>query len=84
MRITKTLSANETLKILDSQWLSTNDIRLLARVGLSKAALLKKEIEKAVKQDDPNYFLPAGLVPTVAVIDYLHININYLKKIAKE
>ena len=84
MKIAKVLSATETLKILDNQWLSTNDIKMLAGVGLSRASSLKKEIEKIIKQNDPNYFLPSGLVPTNAVIDYLHINVNYLKKIAKE
>ncbi len=82
MRIVKRLSANEILKILENQWLTTKDIKDIACVGYTKASYIKNEIELKIKEKDQNYFLPAGLVPSKEVVDYLNIDIKYLKKIS--
>ena len=82
MRIVKRLSANEILRILENQWLTTKDIKDIACVGYTKASYIKNEIELKIKERDQNYFLPAGLVPSKEVVDYLNIDIKYLKKIS--
>lgn len=82
MRIVKRLSANEILRILENQWLTTKDIKDIACVGYTKASYIKNEIEIKIKERDQNYFLPSGLVPSKEVVDYLNIDIKYLRKIA--
>ncbi len=81
MRIVKRLSANEILRILENQWLTTKDIKDIACVGYTKASYIKNEIELKIKERDQNYFLPSGLVPSKEVVDYLNIDIKYLRKI---
>lgn len=81
-KIAKRYSANEILKILEKQWLDTNDIKILASVSTNQARSIKKEITIQLKEEQ--YFLPNGLVPNERVVDYLKLNIKYLKKIAKE
>ena len=85
MKIIPSLSAKDTLEILDKQWLTTNDLKKLACVGTNKVKELKKSIIEMIhKEDGDNYYLPSGQLPTDKVIKYLKINVNYLKKIAKE
>lgn len=82
MKITqKGLSASEMLHILQKAWLGTSDIRAIAMCGTGRAGQIKKQI--ADKLEKENYYLPNGLVPTDKVIEYLKINISYLKKISK-
>ena len=82
-KIPMRLSAKEILDILDQQWLDTKDIKNIACVGIKNAKKIKEEITKRIKLEDENYFLPNGLLPTDKVIEYLNLNINYLKKIAE-
>lgn len=81
-RMPQRASAKEMLKILDNQWLSTNDIKTLACVGIRKAKQIKDEIAK--QEADKNNFLPNSLVPSEAVIEYLNLNTKYLKKIVNQ
>ena len=81
-RIPTRASANEMLDVLNKQWLDTKDIKLLASVGIEKARKIKNEIISALEDD--NYFLPSGLVPSEKVVEYLNLNVKYLKKIAKD
>ena len=83
MKIVKRLPAHEILKILENQWLTTKDIKDIACVGYTKATYIKNEIEFKIKERDQNYFLPSGLVPSKDVVEYLNIDVKYLKKIAK-
>lgn len=82
MRVVERLPASEILKLLDKQWLTTNDIRQIASVGLANAIKIKNKIINKILEKDKNYFLPKGLVPTSEVVDYLHLDIKYLKKIS--
>lgn len=81
-RIPTRASANEMLDVLNKQWLDTKDIKLLASVGIEKARKIKNEIISTLEDD--NYFLPSGLVPSEKVVEYLNLNVKYLKKIAKD
>ena len=81
-RMSVRASANEMLDVLNKQWLDTKDIKLLASVGIEKARKIKNEIISTLEDD--NYFLPSGLVPSEKVVEYLNLNVKYLKKIAKD
>lgn len=74
--------ASEQLQAMASQWANNNDIRIIGGVGMNRAVEIRKEIENQVKADGyrlPNY----SVVPMEYVINYFHININYLKKLAR-
>lgn len=81
-RIKKQLSANEILSRLNFQWANSKDIADIAGVGLNKALIIKNEIQDALEKQ--GYRLPRNLVPMNKVVEYLKIDIRYLKKIAKE
>lgn len=81
MKTIPSLSAEQTLKILENQWLTTSDIKKLACVGSSKVTDIKKAIIDKLHKEDENYYLPAGLLPTDKVVEYLKINVKFLKKI---
>lgn len=79
-RIPMRSTASEMLETLNKQWLDTKDIKILACVGLRRAKEIKDDISETLKNE--KYFLPNGLVPSEKVIEYLNLNIKYLKKIA--
>lgn len=81
-RVPKLYSASEILQVLQKQWLTTDDIQILSGRSIDKARELKKEIARKIVEED-NYLLPNGLVPSDKTVEYLNLNINYLKKIAK-
>lgn len=80
----KRIKASEILEILNQQWLNATEIKKLAAVGYGNALTIKKQIISEIYKNDQNYYLPPGLLPTQKVIEYLHIDIKYLRKIAKE
>lgn len=80
MSKTISLSAEETLDILNKNYLDTNDIAKVASVGRDKAREIKRDIENKLIEE--GYTLTPK-VPTDKVVEYLKINVNYLKKIAK-
>ena len=77
MRVAQSTNTKEMLEILKKPWLGTGDIKKLASVGTNKALEIKANIAKQLLEQ--NYFLPTGLVPTDKVVEYLHLNIRYLK-----
>lgn len=74
------IPAIEVLSLLNKYWLNTDDIKLIACVGFNKAIEIKKEVEKKCYLE--NMKLPSGRVPADKVIEYLNINIKYLKQCA--
>lgn len=80
-KATNRLTATETLELLNNQWATTTDVKRLACVGTNKSL----DIMKSIREDaeSKGYFLPSGLVPMEMVIDYLKINVSYLKKISR-
>ncbi len=74
----KSLKSSEILEILSHQYVSTEDIKKIACCGLNRAQTIKRNIVKQLESE--NYLLPYGLVPTDKVVEYLKINVNYLKK----
>lgn len=81
-RIPNRASINEMLEVLKKQWLSAQDIKILASVSLRKAYSIRNEITADLKSQ--NYFLPNSLVPNDKVIDYLKLDIKYLRKLAEK
>lgn len=74
------LSTKKMLCVLDNQWATTSDVMLLGACGKNKALEIKREIKAEL--ESKGHYLPYNLVPMEKVIDYLKININYLKKIS--
>lgn len=72
------LTANEVLILINKQWATTNDIKLIGRVGTAAAYRVKREIITLL--EEKKVFVPSGVVPMDEVIKYFNININYLKK----
>lgn len=80
MKLVDSLTAEETLEIISKQWATVNDIRLLASVGNNKALQIKNEIQQNIKQAG---FIPTTKIPMDMLVNYLGINVDYLKKISK-
>lgn len=75
------MKSNEILEIISKQWATTKDIQKLANVGRDKAMKIKKVIQKDL-QEERNWFLPnETIIPMGELVKYLHIDINYLKKV---
>lgn len=78
------MKASEVLNIASKQWANTKDIQVLAHVGKDKARKIKKIIQEDLK-NNKKWLLPNEYyVPMSELIKYLHIDINYLKKMSKE
>lgn len=74
------LNATETLNLMSKQWAGIEDIKALAEVGDISARKIKKKIEEELK----DWLLPYGKVPMSKVVEYLRIDIKYLKKVSEE
>ena len=74
------LNAAETLNLISKQWAGISDIRALAEVGEGNARKIKKRIEEELN----DWLLPYGKVPMSKVVEYLRIDIKYLKKVSEE
>ncbi len=70
----------ETLEIISKQWATVKDIRLLASVGNNKALQIKNEIQQNIKKAG---FMTTTKIPMDMLVNYLGINVEYLKKISK-
>ena len=80
MRI-KNITATEILDTLQKPYLTTKDISILASVGINKATEIRNKIIKELKEK--NILFINNLLPNKEVVDYLKIDINYLKKIER-
>lgn len=77
------LTARETLKILDSQWITKYEIMKIAFCCDTEAKRHMGNIRKHI--EEKGMFLPnKKYVPTVEVISYFNINVSQLKKLARE
>ncbi len=81
MKQLKSISAEETLELIKKTWADKKDIQLLACCGKNRADDIRKKIEDEVEIQ--GYRLPTGKVPMDKLVEYLKINVNYLKKITK-
>ena len=74
--------ASEVLSILSQQWANVQDIMDIAAVGKNKATEIKSKIKNNLEKE--GYKLPTHLIHMVEVIKYFKIDINYLKKRARD
>jgi len=72
------MNAEETLKLISTKtWCNINDLMKLT--GLSRSSALK--IRKKIK-DTLNYEIHTRDLPMNVVVDYLNIDVEYLKIVA--
>jgi len=78
----KKISAKEMLELIaGTQYMGTADICLLGYCGRNKAQTIIKEIKAGL--EEKGFYTPARLVPTEDVINYLHIDVDFLKELIK-
>ncbi len=82
MKHKKSISAKETLELIEKTWADKNDIMRLACCGEVNAKKIKQELVEEL--DKEGYKLPSGKVPMDRLIKYLKINISYLRKVAEK
>ena len=70
------MNAKETLKLVSKTWCNINDLMKLT--GLSRSSALK--IRNNIKQE-LNYEIHTRDLPMNIVVDYLKIDVDYLKSI---
>ncbi len=78
----KSATAKDILEILNKQWLSAKDIKIVASVGLNRAYQIRDEIQQEL--EEKNFFHPAYMVPSEFVVKKLGLNLKYLRQMAKE
>lgn len=76
----KVLTANETLKVIQKMWATTEDIMKLGCCGTNKALKIKSEIRN--KMIDEGYIVPRNLVDMKLVVDYFRIDEQRLRCLA--
>lgn len=76
-------TAQEILEILNGLWVDKKGIMTIAYCG-NKTASDHIHAIKSIVKDKYGKECPRSYVPTEIVIDYFNINVNYLKKVAKE
>ena len=70
------MNAEETLNLISKTWCDINDLMKLT--GLSRSSALK--IRNKIKEE-LNYEIHTRDLPMNIVVDYLKIDINYLKSL---
>lgn len=70
------MNAEETLNLISKTWCDINDLMKLT--GLSRSSALK--IRNKIKEE-LNYEIHTRDLPMNVVVDYLKINIDYLKEL---
>ncbi len=71
------MNAKETLELISKNWCNVNDLMRLTGLSKSSALRLKRKIKEYL-----NYELHTVDLPMNIVVDYLKIDINYLKNLA--
>lgn len=82
MKVTNSISAKETLELINKTWADKHDVMKLASCGENSAEKIKKDLTDILAQE--GYVLPTNKVPMDRLVQYLKININYLKKVSKD
>lgn len=71
------MNINEMIDIMPKQWCTVYDLTKLAGVGRNKAL----DIKRIIREDliSKGYYVPERHVPTKAVVNYLKIDVGYLR-----
>lgn len=73
-------SASNILDIISKQYCTTSDLMVLTNSGKNTCLKLKRQLREQLEQE--NYFLPKSVLPMDKVVDFLKINIPYLKNVS--
>lgn len=76
----KNNSAKNILEIISKQYCTTSDLMILTNSGKNTCLKLKRQLREQLEQE--NYFLPKSVLPMDRVVEFLKINIPYLKKVS--
>lgn len=71
------MNAKETIKLISKTWCNINDLMLLTGLSRSSVLKIKNKIKKQL-----NYEINTRDLPMNIVVNYLKIDIDYLKMIA--
>ena len=75
------IGAKDTLSLISKQWCDLNDLMKLTHVGRNNALKIRQNIKGELLKK--GYVIPNNLLPMNEVVDYLKINISYLKKVSE-
>lgn len=78
----KSAKAKDVLSVIDKLYASTKDIQLLANCGKNNALKIKNEIRE--KLESEGYYLPSNTIPMDQLVEFLNINIKYLKEVNQD
>ena len=70
------MNAEETLELISKNWCDINDLMKLTGLSKSSALRLKRKIKEHL-----NYEIHTVDLPMNIVVNYLKIDINYLRKL---
>lgn len=73
-------SAKNILEIVSKQYCTTSDLMILTHSGKNTCLKIKKQLREELEAQ--NYFLPKAVLPMDKVVEFLKINIPYLKKVS--
>ena len=76
----KNLSAREIIKILNSAWLSSSDVQLIACCGKNRALEIKREVK--LKMEENGLYCPRNYISSEALLDHLKLDLDFLKNIS--
>ena len=71
------MNTREIFDLISKQWCTTEDLKKLTGLGKSSTLKLKSKIKNDLI--NKGYFLPNKLLPMYEVVNYLKIDVDYLK-----
>lgn len=72
-------TAKNILEIISKPYCTTSDLMILTHSGKNTCLKIKKQLREQLESE--NYFLPKSVLPMDKVVEFLKINISYLKKV---
>lgn len=76
----KNNTAKNILEIISKQYCTTSDLMILSNSGKNTCLKIKKQLREKLQNE--NYYLPKNVLPMDKVVEFLNINISYLKKVS--
>lgn len=72
------MTAKETLSLVSKQWCDLEDLTKLTELGRNNVLKIRRNIKKYI--EEKGYMIINNKLPMCEVVNYLKIDINYLKK----
>lgn len=72
------MTAKETLSLVSKQWCDLEDLTKLTELGRNNVLKIRRDIKKYI--EEKGYMIINNKLPMCEVVNYLKIDINYLKK----